>query len=452
MATAATSVAPVRLSGRRDPELSRWLWLVKPILLIPHVILLALLWPALVLLTFVAWVAVWTSGRYPLAIQDFNAGVLRWSWRVAFYGFGALGTDRYPPFTLGAAPDYPAQLELARPREQTRWKAFLRPVLALPQLIIVGLLVGAGGWALGQPFDVLLGSGFITVLVAVAGVVLLFRGRYPSDVFDLVLGLNRWVARVAVYTLVLAEPYPPFRLDAGGEDPGSLPAQALAPPRSPGKGRATLTALGGILGTGAIAAVVVAVALAIVDVAARDDDFLMSPTATLSSGAPAVLSPDVDLHGGAPPGLRADDVLGTVRVQSTSSRPVFLGITRSAVAERALRGVAYDRADDLSDGDVRLDPVAGGAPRWRAPGSLPIWAASSVGAGRQRLDWRPRDGRWALVVADPAGRPGIEARVRIGARVPHLASYAWGIAGGAVLAGGLATLLLVLGLRRPRDP
>ena len=143
---AAPSVYPLRLEGELDGHLSRWLWLVKWVLVIPHVIVLVFLWIAFVVLTVVAFFAILFTGRYPRAIFDFNVGVLRWTWRVGFYSYSALGTDRYPPFTLADVPDYPARLDVEYPQALSRGLVLVKWwLLALPQYLIVGVFAGGAG-------------------------------------------------------------------------------------------------------------------------------------------------------------------------------------------------------------------------------------------------------------------------------------------------------------------
>ncbi len=210
----------VALTGHLEEGLSRGLWLVKWLLLIPHAIVLAVLWVAVGVVSVIAWFAIVFTGRYPKALFEFTVGVLRWTWRVAFYSYAALGTDRYPPFSLDAHPDYPATLEIAYPERLSRGLVWVKSwLLAIPHLVIVAILAGGAGagWDDG-------GGGspaLIGVLVIIAGVGLLFTGRYARGLFDFVMGLNRWVVRVLAYVMLLRDEYPPFRLDQGeGESPG----------------------------------------------------------------------------------------------------------------------------------------------------------------------------------------------------------------------------------------
>jgi hypothetical protein len=222
------ATTPVRLSGQLDEPLSRWLWLVKWLLALPHFIVLFVLWVAFVVLTVIAGFAILFIGRYPRALFGFNLGVLRWTWRVAFYSYGALGTDRYPPFTLDDVPDYPARLEVAYPGQLSRGLVLVKWwLLAIPHYVIVGI-IGTGvpfGWWPGERWAGAAGGpSLIGFLVLVAAVVLLFTGRYPRTVFDLVMGLQRWVYRVIPYAALMTDQYPPFRLDQGPDDPAGNPA------------------------------------------------------------------------------------------------------------------------------------------------------------------------------------------------------------------------------------
>jgi hypothetical protein len=224
---------PLRLEGRIDEPLSRGLWLIKWLLAIPHYVILVFLWIALLLTSVIALFAILFTGRYPRGLFDFNVGVLRWTWRVGFYSYSALGTDRYPPFSLDDAPDYPARLEvdyppkLSRPLVLVKWW-----LLAFPHLLIVAVFADTG-WAVWGRDDwglTPLGGGLILLMVLIAGVILLFTTRYPKPIYDFVLGMNRWVFRVAAYCLLMTDRYPPFRLDMADRE---LPPEAGVAPAPP---------------------------------------------------------------------------------------------------------------------------------------------------------------------------------------------------------------------------
>ncbi len=236
-AATTPTVYPLALRGELDPGLGRWLWLVKWLLAIPHYIVLAFLWLGFWIVSFIAFFAILFTGRYPRGLFEFNVGVLRWTWRVSFYSYWALGTDRYPPFTLGPAPDYPATLEVEYPERLSHWLPLVKWLLAIPHLILVGIFLGGWGWGWwdwgwggnNHEFWGIGAAGLVGILVFIAAIVLLFTGRYPRSLFDFILGLDRWAFRVIVYIALMTDRYPPFRLDMGPTEPAE---SAEGPPQS----------------------------------------------------------------------------------------------------------------------------------------------------------------------------------------------------------------------------
>ena len=200
----APEAYPVSLRGELTKPPGRGWWLLKWLLGIPHYIILACLWIAFAVVWIIAFFAILFTGKYPRGLFDFNAGVLRWTWRVGFYSYEALGTDEYPPFTLKAA-DYPADLDIPYPEKLSHGLVLVKWLLAIPHYFILPLFCGGGSDKLRIP-------GLIPVLVLYAGIVLLFTGKYPKDIFKLVVGMNRWSYRVCAYVALMTDEYPPFRL------------------------------------------------------------------------------------------------------------------------------------------------------------------------------------------------------------------------------------------------
>jgi hypothetical protein len=203
------NVYPVHLKGELSEPLSPGLWLVKWVLIIPHLVVLCFLWIAAVFVGLVAFFAVLFTGRYPRGMFNFNVGVMRWTWRVSFYSYGALATDRYPPFTLRSV-DYPADLEIEYPERLKNWLVLVKWFLAIPHYAVLAALIGGScGFDHAKHYPV---GGLLWVLVLIVAVLLLFTGKYHRDIFRLVMGINRWAYRVLAYVGLLTDEYPHFRL------------------------------------------------------------------------------------------------------------------------------------------------------------------------------------------------------------------------------------------------
>mgnify|MGYP001071507017 CR=1 FL=1 len=488
----STPAVPIAVRGALDPRLSRGLWLVKWLLALPHVVVLWFLWLAYGLVTVIAFFAILATARYPRALFDFNVGVLRWTWRVAFYAYGVLGTDRYPPFTLADDPSYPATLTVAYPPRLSRGLALVKWwLLALPHYAVVAILVGGGGFALARFDDWswtwwgwawwewTWSGGLATLLVLYAAVALLFTGRYPRGIFAFVVGAHRWALRVVAYATLLTDAYPPFRLDQGGEEPaptppgpdadgppagaspphGTGPAAVGPPPAAPAAqapsgaarwsaGRIVAVALAGVVALAGLATALGGAAVVAVDQTQREDGYVTSPWESFSTRGHALVSEEIDLAIDGPDWL-VDDVLGDVRIESRGDRPLFVGVAREADAARYLDGVSRSVVDDIGHAGVggRYATRAGGPPP-TPPGEQRFWAAASDDARDGALTWAAQDGRWTVVVMNADGSAGVDAELRVGAELPDLLWIGLGVLAFGLLLLAVAAVIVYLATPR----
>lgn len=456
--TTSQGRSPVRLEARLDGDLSRGLWLVKWFLLVPHLIVLFFLWLAFPAVTFVALVAILFTGRYPRPLFDFNLGVMRWTWRVWCYGYGALATDRYPPFSLDEEPDYPATLDVAYPERLSRGLVLVKWwLLAIPHYLVLAFFTGGGGFVLWQWGEGWLGfdGGLVTLLSVFAGVALLFTGGYPRGIFDLVVGMNRWMLRVGAYAALMTDEYPPFRLDLGGEDhAGAVPEtgdtvaerSGWTPARTAGVVVGVLLL---VIGTGAAAG---GGALMWLNGQRDEAGYVATPVDRYADSGYALR---FDAESMAP--VDRDwpwigDVLGDVRVRVTAAddRSVFAGIARTADVERYLDGVPHRGFTGGQDGRGYRHVMGAVSMRPPAiPGETRIWEASVSGTGTRTLEWAPRPGDWSLVVMNLGAEPDVEADVTFAATAPALLPVAIGVLSGGVVFL-IAGALVVAFAARPR--
>lgn len=93
-------------------------------------------------------------------------------------------------------PDYPVQLDVEYPEHLSRLLIFVKGLLAIPHFVVLTVL----------------GIGAL-IAVVISWFAVLATGRYPESLFNYVVGVMRWGARVGAYTYLLTDTYPPFTLD-----------------------------------------------------------------------------------------------------------------------------------------------------------------------------------------------------------------------------------------------
>lgn len=185
---------PVTYAVDYPSTLSRWLWLFKWILLIPHYIVLAVLGVVTWFTLLASWVAIVITGKNPRGLWDFHLGVLRWSSRVN--GYAVHLVEGYPGFSMQEEPVYPVRFNAVYVAKASRLTTFFRVLLAIPHWIVLGLL------------------GYVVGLVwLIHIIVVIFTGKPNDGIYKFIVGYYRWQARVNGYYWLLTDKYPPFSLD-----------------------------------------------------------------------------------------------------------------------------------------------------------------------------------------------------------------------------------------------
>jgi hypothetical protein len=180
---------PIQVVVTDDLERNRLTVFFRWLLVIPHAIVLALWSIVAEIAIIIAWFAALITGRVPTGLHNFIASWLRYATHVYAYLF--MLADPYPPFS--GSSTYPVDLQIAPPEPQSRLKTFFRIILAIPALIIAGVL------------------RYLGLAIAVIGwFAALFLGRMPKGLRD----TGAWTLRVDqqtyAYTSLLTDRYPQF--------------------------------------------------------------------------------------------------------------------------------------------------------------------------------------------------------------------------------------------------
>ncbi len=100
--------------------------------------------------------------------------------------------------TPSPAPVYPVRFDVEYQEKHSRLLIFFRWLLAIPQFIVLYLLIL-----------------LLEIVTFIAFFSILFTKKYPKGMFDFAVGIMRWQANLGSYLFMLRDEYPPFSMDAG---------------------------------------------------------------------------------------------------------------------------------------------------------------------------------------------------------------------------------------------
>lgn len=215
-------------------------------------------------------------------------------------------------------------------------------------------------------------------------------------------------------------------------------------------GRVAAVVVGSLLGLVGLALLTGAGIGLWADLTQREGGYVTTDAHDFSTSGSALVTKQTELGSAGTGWLYAPDLLGKVRIRVTpasASRPLFVGIGRTADVERYLAGVNRTVINDFFSANTKT--IAGGTAK-SEPATQDFWVASTRGSGPKTLVWDPADGRWTVVVMNADARAGVDVKADLGARLPDLLWIAIGllVAGAVFIAGGV--LLIVGAIRRSR--
>lgn len=194
VATTPVGAYPVQVEADLLPEYSRFMPLIKWLLLIPQYIVLFFLAVGAVFVIFIAFFAILFTGKFPKGMWDYLVGVHRWSLRVSAYQLYI--SDKYPAYSMEERPEDTVRLHAVYPESVERWRPFVAWLLIIPYFFVAILIAWVG-----------------SICSFIAFFTILFTKKIPDGIFDVIRISLVWQMRASFYNYWLSTEYPPLEWD-----------------------------------------------------------------------------------------------------------------------------------------------------------------------------------------------------------------------------------------------